>query len=487
VKIVGALVARVDASVMDDRTTTLSDDAKIRAAPAVEAQPFLYVVLCSDQPSAPSSRHALGNVDEVQIRRGSTRAHVRLTEAGKRRLILMLPDRWMSSDHARLIHEPDGLWLEDLGSKNGTFVAGKRVRSARIDADTLLEIGHSFLLIKTAVVSPGAAAPDVLSTALDAPTPLLATLSPPLARSFSLLGDVARSSIPILIGGESGTGKEVVARAVHELSGRHGPFVAVNCGALPAALVEAELFGFRKGAFSGAHEDRAGLIRSAHGGTLFLDEIGDLPLPAQAALLRVLQEREVLALGSVKPVAVDLRIVSATHRELEAAVHKGTFRSDLLSRLLGFRLRLPALRDRREDLGLLAARLFERSDVNAERVTFAVEAARALLSRSWPGNVRELEHRLRLAAVLAKGEVIEADHLFGPEVEPANAALVEATAAPFVPSSWRAALRPEDVVRREQLARLLQQHGGNVSAVARAMGKARVQIQRWIKRYRLDS
>src|SRR5207302_1217977 len=189
--------------------------------------------------------------------------------------------------------------------------------------------------------------------------------------------------------GETGTGKEVIARAIHAASRRPGAFVAVNCGALAPNLVESELFGHKKGAFSGATEDHNGLVRAADKGTLLLDEIGDLPVPTQAALLRVLQQREVLPLGTTKPMPVDLRVVAASHRDLEAEVGAGRFREDLWSRLAGYTAQLPALRDRREDLGLLVAALLARL-VQTRPIRFTSEAGLALVQYDWPRNVREL-------------------------------------------------------------------------------------------------
>jgi DNA-binding NtrC family response regulator len=282
-----------------------------------------------------------------------------------------------------------------------------------------------------------------------------------------------------ILRGETGTGKEVLARAVHELSGRPGALIAVNCGALPPTLLESELFGYRKGAFSSAVEDRPGLVRAADRGTLFLDEIGDLPLSSQAALLRVLQEREVMPLGGTRAVKVDLRVVCATHRDLEDQVARAQFRADLYARLSGHTFAIPALRERREDLGLLTAALLRRIAPDQD-VRLEPEAVRAICRHSWPLNVRELEKCLASAVVLARGAAIGLEHLpaaIGAGVaitgEPGDGAAIDA-----------AKLRRLD--RREQLAAALQAHRGNISAVARALGKARSQVQRWLHDFGLD-
>jgi transcriptional regulator with PAS, ATPase and Fis domain len=265
-----------------------------------------------------------------------------------------------------------------------------------------------------------------------------------------------------------------VARAVHELSGRPGSFVGVNCGALPATLLETELFGYKKGAFSGATDDRPGLVRASDRGTLFLDEIGDLPASSQAALLRVLQEHEVMPVGGTRPVPVDLRVVAATHKGLDRLVADGGFRQDLFQRLAGHRTELAPLRERREDLGLLIASLLERH--GGRELGLDSPAALALLRHDWPGNVRELEQCLSAAAVLASEGLIRLEHLAAP---------VREALAPPSPD-WGPKSEAEEAARKEQLIALLKQHRGNLAAVARAMGKARMQVQRWLKRYQLD-
>jgi sigma-54 dependent transcriptional regulator, acetoin dehydrogenase operon transcriptional activator AcoR len=283
-------------------------------------------------------------------------------------------------------------------------------------------------------------------------------------------------TVSVLISGESGTGKELVARALHRASRRSGPFIAVNCGSLPSTLLEAELFGYRRGAFSGATEDRLGLVRAADRGTLFLDEIGDLAMPSQVALLRVLQEKEVLPLGTTRPVKVDLRVASATHRDLHALVEKGQFRADLHARLGGYKITLPRLADRREDLGLIISAVIRRRVSDPDRTTITCRAARALFLHTWPLNIRELEKCLTTAAALAGHRAIDTGHL------PDEIRSVEARMSSTPPVE----LGPEDAERRAKLLSLLRAHDGNVAQVAAAMGKAPMQIHRWIKRYAID-
>ena len=246
--------------------------------------------------------------------------------------------------------------------------------------------------------------------------------APSIVQIKSRIEKVSTSMAPVLILGESGTGKELVARAVHECSHRaSGPFVAVNCGAIPENLIEAEFFGARKGAYTGASADREGYFQAAHGGTLFLDEIGDLPLAMQAKLLRVIQERRVRALGAVQEEAVDVRLVSATHRDLPALVQSGHFRQDLFYRLNVIGLRTPALRDRNEDLPELAQALLMRLCEEAGQPVpeLSVEALAWLQSRELPGNVRELENLLQRALALSSGPVLyPADFGEGGDTQP---------------------------------------------------------------------
>jgi transcriptional regulator with GAF, ATPase, and Fis domain len=244
---------------------------------------------------------------------------------------------------------------------------------------------------------------------------------------------------------------------------------------LPPNLVESELFGHRKGAFSGATEDHVGLVRSADKGTLLLDEIGDLPLATQAALLRVLQEREVMAVGATRPVAVDIRVIAASHRDLETEVHAARFREDLWSRLAGYTAEIPALRERREDLGILVSSLLSRA--GAAHARFTAEAGLALLQYDWPRNVRELEQVLGSAVALAGDGAVELAHL--------PRALQTPTAAPPSRPS-REQLSAADLSRHDELRAALRKHAGNIAAVGRELGVARMQIHRWLERFGID-
>ena len=304
-----------------------------------------------------------------------------------------------------------------------------------------------------------------------------------MREAVRIIRRAAPTDATVLITGESGTGKELAARAVHaESRRRSGPFVALNCSALPGELVERELFGHLRGAFTGADRDAEGLFEAASGGTLFLDEVGDLAPAAQAKLLRALEERQVTRLGATRPIDVDVRVVAATHQPLEEMVGSGAFRSDLLYRLRVISLHLPPLRDRREDIIPIAlqflAHFAERYAREARGLSPA--ARRQLAGYDWPGNVRELRNAMERAVVLAEGEEIEVGDLppqltgGGGAVDPLDAALAD---LPFAEARDRAV----DAWERRFLAAALERHGGNVSATARAVDLHRQSLQKKLR------
>ncbi len=304
---------------------------------------------------------------------------------------------------------------------------------------------------------------------------------------FRLLQQAAGLDITVLLGGETGTGKELAARAVHFASARkERRFVAVNCGALPPDLVESELFGHARGAFTGAQSAKAGLFEEADAGTLFLDEVGELPLPAQVKLNRVLQEKEVRRVGDNAPVKVDVRLVTATHRDLRAEVAAGRFREDLFYRLHVFPVRLPALRERLDDVPLLAGHFLEKhARAFGRPVTgFEPEALRVLTGYAWPGNVRELENAVERAVAVAQGDRVTGADL-PPELSagggaPPGSAL---TSLPF----REAVEQARDQAGREYLVALLKEHGGNVTKAAERAGMERESLHRLLKRHGLRS
>jgi transcriptional regulator with PAS, ATPase and Fis domain len=423
--------------------------------------PYLVAVIQASDLAARLGRYSILEVDRVVVGRAASARVVRSTEAGRPLLQLRRADGWMSKDHAELVKGDDGWRLSDLGSKNGTFVNGNRVSEVLLSDGDVIEIGATFFLYRDQVSrSPFDSADVEMTPSHDSP---FETFNPELANRYAAAEKLAASNLPLLITGETGAGKELVAQEIHRISGRSGAFVPVNSGAIPEALAEGELFGHSKGAFSGAVSARKGLIRSADKGTLFLDELGELAPEVQAKLLRVIESGEVTALGTEEPVKVDVRIIAATHRDLESMISEKKFRQDLLARLRGAEIALPPLRERPEDIGLLATTILA-TDVGRQ-ITLHRDAARALCLYQWPSNVRELAQILRRAATLM-GDANELTR------EQLPAEVLEALAPPAA----------TDDELRKRLVASLSRHRGNISAVARELGKARVQIRRWCGR-----
>jgi DNA-binding NtrC family response regulator len=467
--------------ITDATISTLSKSSR-RGEPNGTAADELLLLLECDRPAAASMRHRLEDIDEVVIGRGTKREAIRQG----RNLTIKVPDGRISTAHATLRREGPAIVLRDAGSKNGVLVNGVRVTSHLLREHDVIECGHTLFLYRVSVVRPADEPRDVDCAALPEVLPGLLTFHPPLAEQLAALPEIARTPIPVVVYGATGTGKELVARAIHTLSQRRGAFVGLNCGALPENLVEAELFGARRGAFTGAVENRTGLVRASDEGTLFLDEVGELPERAQPTLLRVLQEREVLAVGTVRPVAIDLRLVAATHRNLETLVEQQQFRADLLARISGVVLHLPMLRERLCDFGMLVSSLLVRhTPRHLPCATISVEAMRVLLRHPWSLNVRELEHCLRAALALSP-QRIEVAHL-PPSVRDAAAKPAPATTTTRPSGATPRPLTAEQQARRAELCALLAQTRGNLSEVARRMGKDRVQIRRWLKMFQISA
>jgi DNA-binding NtrC family response regulator len=308
--------------------------------------------------------------------------------------------------------------------------------------------------------------------------------APALRETVRVVRRVAPTDVTVLITGESGTGKEVIARALHDSSRRAAAaFVALNCSALPAELIESELFGHVRGAFTGADRDREGLFAAADGGTLFLDEIGELAPAAQAKLLRALEERKVTPVGTSKEMAVDVRVVAATNRPLDALVGAGEFRADLLYRIGVVQLQLPPLRERREDIPALATHFIAHFAERHGRAAPPLDetARRMLLAYDWPGNVRELRNAMERAVVMAEDASIQVADLpqavteSAAPLRPVDAALAE---LPYTEARSRAI----DAFERSFLAAALERNGGNVSATARVLGLHRQSLQKMLRR-----
>lgn len=374
-----------------------------------------------------------------------------LTVGSGRAAVLRVHDPAVSSLHCRLRALESGVLVEDLGSKNGLYVGGARVGSA-----VLTESGAAFVVGRSAVSvraleldeqdEPTHALPGVIGS------------SAPMMRVARLVRRHAKSRVPMLLQGESGTGKDMVARAIHELGRRDGPYVPLNMAALPESLADAELFGHRRGAFTGAVSSRVGAFEQAHEGTLFLDEIAELPLSIQVKLLRVVEDGMVRAVGASQALRVSVRLVSASWAALDERVLEGRFRADLYHRLSTVVVELPPLRERRSDIAQLSQSLLRkmRPDLG-ERVLSSAALAR-LVDQSWPGNVRELGSVLYRAAASAEHE-IAARHID--------------EASRLTPNARRPA-------RDARI--LLEQCAGNVSRAARAAGVARSTFRSWLSR-----
>ncbi len=378
-----------------------------------------------------------------------------------------LDDVRISRNHCQVTLEATTLMVRDMDSLNGTFVNDRRTLERPLDEGDLLSVGPVlFLRHDTVPAGPRK-------------HPYLVGGSPTLQRVIESIRAVAPYRTTALILGESGTGKELVARSIHDQSGRKGPLLMVNCGGMPDGLLHSELFGHAKGAFSGANTERQGLIEAANSGTLFLDEVGDASANLQASLLRFLQEGEVRRVGTNRTRRVDTRVIAATNRDLPAMVAAGEFREDLYARLSGWVISVPPLRDRKEDIPALVKHFSARTG-GPKRISRRL--VEAMLQYSWPRNVRELEGVVKRAVIESRGT---GRLRLTPPIEDA---LSEA------PVKRRQGTAREATVRKrmsappdaDELYRLLEEARGNVRRVAQDLGVARTTAYRWIKEMNLD-
>jgi transcriptional regulator with GAF, ATPase, and Fis domain len=387
-----------------------------------------------------------------------------------RGLDLQLTDPTVSRHHMTLRVEDAGVRVTDAGSRNGTFVDGLRIADAWARPDSTIAVGGTSLRLRLL--------DEIVELPLSARERFggLVGKSVPMRRLFAVLERVAPSDATVLIEGETGTGKELVAEAIHEEGARPaGPFVVFDCSAVAAGLIESELFGHVRGAFTGAVADRAGAFEAADGGTLFLDEIGELPLELQPKLLRALERLEVRRVGANQVRKVDVRVVAATNRALPAEVDAGRFREDLYYRLAVVRVPLPPLRERLDDVPLLVEHFLRRA---RGAPTLPDATVRAFQAQSWPGNVRELRNAVARAVSLG----------VGPEKEVAPPAGAPAPAAGDLSVPLLEARdRVVEAFERAYLEAALDETGGNVTRAAELAGVNRKFIQRAIKRYGLRS
>jgi len=380
---------------------------------------------------------------------------------------VVLTDPTVSREHCELAVREDRIRVRDHGSTNGTFVEGVRVHDVEIGPGTLLRFGETTVRVTTADETV-----QVPLSTHDRFGGLLGT-SARMREVFSILERVAPTDTTVLLEGESGTGKELAAEGVHEASERsEGPFVVFDCGAVPHDLAESALFGHVRGAFTGAVSDRRGVFEEADGGTLFLDEIGDLVSDLQPKLLRALERREVRRVGDEETRRVDVRIVAATNRSLEAEVHAGRFREDLYYRLAVVRVTLPPLRARPEDVPMLVEHFLRLLAPEGKPApTISGQLLGALGARPWPGNVRELRNVVERAISLAG-------------LDSFGGAPAKAGIAPSTDAELRLPLHEaREAFDRRYVEAILRRNGGNVSAAAREAGVDRKLIHRLIKRY----
>jgi DNA-binding NtrC family response regulator len=388
---------------------------------------------------------------------------------------LALTDRAVSRFHAAIRRTEHGYQLADTGSTNGTFLDGNRIESAYLSPGSRITVGRTTIAFDAVLerVEIDAHRAGELGAMIGR--------SLPMQQLFGLLKKLAPMEITVLVTGETGTGKELAARALHEGSARaSGPFVVVDCGAVQPGLVESLLFGHEKGAFTGAVAAHKGAFEAANGGTIFLDEVGELPLELQPKLLRALQQRQVCRVGSTSYLDVDVRVVAATHRDLEVEVRNRRFREDLFYRLAVVTAKIPPLRDRRDDIPWIVGKLLAESG----RKTFTAEAMNRLLAHAWPGNVRELVNVVQGSAAVSRGALITEEEL-PPSVRRETRAGPSLEVDVSVPLKDARERLLADFERTYLLA-LLQECRGNVSEAARRSGVHRKTVERLARKHGLE-
>jgi transcriptional regulator with GAF, ATPase, and Fis domain len=398
---------------------------------------------------------------------------------------LVLVDSTVSREHCEITRDGRGYLLRDLDSTNGTLLDGAEIREGYLSAGAVISVGRIELKVR-----PFAERIDVLPSDRESFGEVFGR-QPAMREIFGLLERLAPTDATLLVGGETGTGKDLLARAVHAHSARaKGPFVVVDCGAVVANLIESELFGHEKGAFTGASDTRKGAFELANKGTLFLDEIGELPLSMQPKLLRALESRRIRRVGAERELSVDIRVIAATHRDLKQEVERGHFREDLYFRLAVVPLALPPLRERRADIPLIASQLLARvAGDNAQR-QLTDEALQALAAHDWPGNVRELRNVLERSALWAQAAGEQHVRVLGlPAQAPAAAgnpaANTQALAFDAAKSYRETREAWEQDFERRYVAWLLAAHEGNVSSAARAADMDRKYLYKLAKKHGL--
>jgi transcriptional regulator of acetoin/glycerol metabolism len=437
---------------MDDKVTRTDIDIESRPSQHVATRGFVGIF---GEEGLPGRSEVTA---PVRVGRGSAADH-------------RIPDSKTSRVHVEFRPLPGGgvaggVEVVDCGSRNGTFVDGRRIEGpTAAPPGTLVRVGRSLMLVVEDVDRYSGYPPLLVP-------PLIG--GPMLDEVRKTIRTVAPTDTTVLVEGPTGSGKECAALAIHLASARRGPFIPVNCAAIPSELIESELFGHARGAFSGSDQPRTGLFREANEGTLLLDEIGELPLPAQAKLLRVLEERFVRPVGEDRPVPVDVRVVVATNRSLDEMVAAGRFRADVLHRVSAARMVMPSLAVRPDDVPLLCAHFTTDRALGEQEVGFTATAMERLVLAPWPGNVRQLRNVVRMAAARA-----HADDRHAIELLDVNSSLGSAPAR----ESLRSA---EEEVERVRLITALEMHQGNVSKVGRDLGIHRTRLYEAFERLSID-
>jgi DNA-binding NtrC family response regulator len=390
---------------------------------------------------------------------------------------LLLTDRAVSRHHCVITATKDGFLLRDLGSRNGTTLGGFRVSAAYLKPGAQIGVGQSTLGFETLLE------PIIEPLGDEERYGRVLGQSIGMRRIFAALPRIAASDSTILIEGETGTGKGLLSDVIHQRSPRAGgPFVVIDCSAIPPSLIEAELFGHVKGAFTGAQTARPGAFEAAAGGTVFLDEVGELPLDMQPKLLRALEERTVRRIGSLEPIRLDVRVVAATNRDLREEVNRGTFRSDLFYRLNTVRIRLPSLRDRREDIPLLIHHFYEQFARETDP-TPSSDLVAAFIRQDWPGNVRELRSAVERAILMGDPDLWFDATLGGPPSSVLGSQAIDYSKDLALGSFRTAKERAIARWERGYVDALVRQNEGNLSKAARAARMDRNHLRELLRRH----
>lgn len=376
---------------------------------------------------------------------------------------IKLDDSFISRQHCRLIYKDNRLFLMDLGSTNGTFIDDNRVEKISVPEKGKFQIGKTQIEYSLEQISE-----DLKAADREELGPMIGK-SKTMREIFSLIEKVAPSDATTLVTGESGTGKDLVSRLLHQFSHRSiKPFISINCGSLPASIIESQLFGHEKGSFTGATERMIGLFEQANGGTLFLDEIGEMPLELQTRLLHVLESKKIRRLGGREDIDVDFRLIAATNKELQKLVAENKFRQDLFYRLYVVPIHIKPLRERTEDIPPLSKR-FLKDLSGSTRPEITKEAMEKLQGHNWPGNIRELKNVIQRSIIISEDKTIGAENIIFAPVE--------------------SAIAVEDILEskeRDAIIRSLRENNGNQTKTAKQLGIARTTLASKISRYKID-